>query len=286
MTSERSPLTKSRKDFLCPACGKHDGCLVAEDRSACLCSRIQEGSIKLIGEPWAGGYLHRFTGETNPKKYNHPPKKFQPEKIPNWFQMVRQCQQNLPDLSALSKELGLTMESLARLNVGWFRKCHTFPMRNGQNKFVGIRMRAKTKKFAIKGGKNGLFWPIGVDAEGSGILFICEGPTDTAALLDLGFDAIGRASCNTGKQYIIDMIENKDRQVVIMGDKDEAKYKPDGTVYYPGQEGAVQLANDLKKHVRHIRIIKPPKHKDCRAWVQSGATAEMVMMLVNNARFV
>jgi hypothetical protein len=159
-------------------------------------------------------------------------------------------------------------------------------MKNGQNKFVGIRMRAKNKKFAIKGGKNGIFWPLGVLPESREILFICEGPTDTAALLDLGFEAIGRASCNTGKNYIIEMIENMDRIVVIMGDKDEAKTRPDGTEYYPGQEGAIQLAADLKKHVKHIRIIKPPRQKDMRSWLHAGATKAMVMMLVDNARFI
>jgi len=268
----------------CKVCGKPDHCLALEDGSKAICTRISQGGKK-VGTQDAG-WLHKLLENPNRPKYHKPVEKFKPEKIPNWPKLVKQCQINLPDLSELSKELGLSMESLARLNVGYFRKCFTFPMRNGQNEYVGIRMRAKTKKFAIKGGKNGIFWPIGVFAESREILFICEGPTDTAALLDLGFEAIGRASCNTGKNYIIEMIENKDRAVVIMGDKDEAKYRPDGTVYYPGQEGALQLAQDLKEHVQHIRIIKPPKAKDCRAWVQSGATAKMVMTLVDNARFI
>ena len=268
----------------CPICGKPDHCLLQEDGTAAICTRISQGGTK-VGTQDAG-WLHKLTADPNWKRPNLPPKKFEPEKIPNWFLLVQQCQNNLPDLSGLSKELGVSALSLSRLNVGWFRKCYTFPMRNGQNKFVGIRMRAKKGKFAIEGGKNGIFWPLGVFAESREPLFICEGPTDTAALLDLGFEAIGRASCNTGKNYIIEMIESKDRIVIIMGDKDEAKFKPDGEAYYPGQEGAIQLAADLKEHVRHVRIIKPPKQKDIRAWLHAGATKEKVMCLVDNARFV
>jgi hypothetical protein len=256
--------------------------MVQEDGSAAICARISEGG-KVVGDQGAG-WLHKLTADTTRKKL--PPKPFVPEKIPNWHLMVQQCQNNLSDLTPLSRELGLTVESLGRLNVGFFRNCYTFPMRNGQNKFVGIRMRAKTSKFAIPGSKNALFWPLGVMPESREILFICEGPTDTAALLDLGFDAIGRASCNTGMLYIKQMIENFDRQVVIMSDKDEAKFKPDGTKYYPGQEGAVKLANDLKEFARHARVIKPPNAKDIRAWLHAGATKEKVMCLVDNARFI
>jgi hypothetical protein len=280
----RNGWVRVKKDNLCPVCNSSDWCLVQEDGTAAICSRISQGG-KVVGDQGAG-WLHKLTADPNWKKPKLPPKKFKPERIPNWFAMVSQCQQNLPDLSELSQELGLSMESLARLNVGFFRKCFTFPMRDGNNSFVGIRMRAKSGKFAIPGSKNALFWPLGVFAESDNILFICEGPTDTAALLDLGFDAIGRASCNTGLSYIKQMIEPYDRQVVIMGDKDEAKYKPDGTAYYPGQEGAVKLAEDLKEFVQHVRVIKPPYWKDCRAWLHAGATAAMVMTLVNNARFI
>jgi hypothetical protein len=48
----------------------------------------------------------------------------------------------------------------------------------------------------------------------------------------------------------------------------------------------MQLAADLKKFVRHIRIIKPPNHKDMRRWLHAGATAEKVLCLVDNARFI
>ena len=49
----------------------------------------------------------------------------------------------------------------------------------------GIRIRRPDgAKFSIKGGKEGLFIP---EEFGGDRLLIAEGPTDTAALLDLGF---------------------------------------------------------------------------------------------------
>lgn len=280
----RNGWIRVRKGSPCKICQRDSWCMEHEDGTVAICARISDGG-KIIGDKGAG-WLHKLTADPNRPKYKAPPKKMKVERIPDWFQLVRQCQQNLPDLSGLSQELGLSSESLARLNVGYFRKCFTFPMRDGNNSFIGIRMRAKTGKFSIPGSKNALFWPLGVFAESDNLLFICEGPSDTAAALDLGFDAIGRASCNTGLSYIKQMIGPYDRQVVIMGDKDEAKTKPDGTVYYPGQEGAVKLANDMKEFVQHVRVIKPPNANDFRAWLQVGATDQMVMCLVNNARFI
>ena len=40
---------------------------------------------------------------------------------------------------------------------------------------------------------------------------------------DLGFDAIGRASCNTGAGHIKAMVKRFNRQVVIVSDKDGPK---------------------------------------------------------------
>ena len=39
----------------CPVCGKPDWCLVAEDGSAAICARIEEGSVKRCGD---AGWLH------------------------------------------------------------------------------------------------------------------------------------------------------------------------------------------------------------------------------------
>ena len=276
-----------KKDNPCPICGKPDYCMIQEDGSASICARISEGSIKKVGTQGAG-WLHKNVRDANPNKYHQKPvKKFKPEPIPNWHKLVKQCQNNLPDLTPLAKELGVSVQSVARSQIGYFRKCHTFPIRDGFGRFIGMRMRAKNgSKFSIPGSKNALYWPLGVMAKSKNILFLPEGGTDPMAMLDLGFDAIGRPNNRAGFTYLRDMLEGNDRKVVLVADKDEAKFRPDGTKYFPGIEGALELAKEIKKFTKHIRVIKPPHHKDMRKWYQDGATKEMVMLLVENARFL
>lgn len=276
-------MIKVRKDNPCPVCGKGDWCLIAEDGSACICARISEGSAKKCGE---AGWLHKLSDSPVPVRHRPKPKAVKNEPAPDFFGLVEKHQQSETGLSSLAKQLGVSIVSLIRLQVGFDGKGWLFPMRDGFNKLVGIRVRTSTGKFAVKGSKNALFWPVGVKADADGLLFICEGPTDTAALLDLGFDAIGRASCNTGLEYIKTMIGRFDRQVVIMADKDEPKKKPGGGVFYPGIEGALRLASELKSIVRSVRVVKPAHYKDIREWYRNGATKEAVMCLVGNARFV
>ena len=274
-------MDKVTKDNPCPVCGRHDACLVAEDGSAALCSRTESDNLR--GEPFAGGWLHKLTDNPAPVRCHRPkPKKQKP--VPDFYRLTQQYR--LQEPATLSRELGVSASSLKRLQVGWDGKGYTFPMFDGWGKCIGIRLRYKKHKFSVTGSKNGLFWPTGMRPDSRKILFICEGPTDTATLLDLGFEAIGRASCGTGLEYIKTMIDRFDRRVVIFSDKDEAKYRPDGSVFYPGIEGAQRLAEGLKSSTRSVRVVKPANYKDVRQWYQNGATKEAVMALVDNARFI
>ena len=88
----------------------------------------------------------------------------------------------------ISIKLGISANSLKRLRVGWDGKAFTFGMSNDFGKIIGIRRRFPNgSKVSLKGSKTGLFVPTGLSHEGS--LLTCEGPTDTAAALDLSFDA-------------------------------------------------------------------------------------------------
>jgi len=269
------------KDNPCPICEKPDWCLVSEDGSVAICQRVSEGGKK-VGD---AGWLHRLTGNpVQARKYRPRPKE-QQQPAPDFFKLVEKYRQSETGLAWLSKDLGVSVASLVQLQVGFDGKGWLFPMRDGYNKIVGIRVRMKNKKFAVKGSKNALFRPVRVKAESDNMLFICEGPTDTAALLDLGFDAIGRASCNTGAEHIKTMTGQFNRTIVIMADTDAPTTLPGGRVCYPGIEGGLRLAKELKGCTQSIRVIKPPNYKDIRLWYRNGATKAMVLALVENSRF-
>jgi hypothetical protein len=168
-------------------------------------------------------------------------------------------------LGRLADALGLSRDSLNRLGIGWAadHRAWAFPMSNLVGNVLGIRLRHENgRKFAVRGGKEGLFMP--ADLAHGGELLITEGPTDCAAVLDLGFAAIGRPSCTGGVSLVVALVHSlKPSRVVIVSDADE-----------PGQLGAAGLAAALGAHVAELRIIYPPDSiKDMRAWKQRGATA-------------
>jgi DNA primase len=140
---------------------------------------------------------------------------------------------------------------------------------------LGIRLRRTDGfKFAVKGGREGLFIPSGVEAEAAPLL-ICEGPTDTAALLDLGFrNVVGRPSCTGGAKLLCDLTRRRrPSDVVIVADGDE-----------PGRRGAGNLASILLAHAPGVRVIAPPEGiKDAREWLKAGGRREDVEKAIDAA---
>jgi hypothetical protein len=113
-------------------------------------------------------------------------------------------------LETLAHSLGLSVESLIALKIGWsaHHRAWSFPMTDAAGAVLGIRLRrANGFKFAVQGGHEGLFIPATIRNTDNGTLFICEGPTDTAAFLDMGFNpVIGRPSCNGGVKLLVDLV--------------------------------------------------------------------------------
>ena len=137
-------------------------------------------------------------------------------------------------------------------------------MKDAGGDVVGIRLRSVSgQKFAVTGSHNGLFIPRALPNLHGAPLFICEGPTDTAAMLDLGFNVVGRASCNTGSRLLSQYIGLvHPAEVVIVADADA-----------PGRDGAGRLASALVAYVPCLRVITPPDGiNDARAWKRTGAT--------------
>jgi 5S rRNA maturation endonuclease (ribonuclease M5) len=265
----------------CPVCGQPDGCVVSPDGCVCLCSR--EPSDKLIGEPFAGGYKHIISKESIGRKIckmftKSSGPKIRPEE---WHKkMVTYCaSMSLMDWTMLSQNLGLPAMSLQRYFVGKYtcdRPAFTFPMWTGLGKLCGIRIRDLTgAKWSVTGSKNGLFIPTVLT--GQSPLIIVEGGTDAVTLTTLGFDTIGRFNCSGGLEDIkIFLRKNPYKKVVIMSDNDVAHYRKNGSVYFPGQEGAAKLSEQLGG----LQVIKPPT-KDMKAWYCKGATRQDVLELIN-----
>lgn len=266
----------------CPVCGSFDWCLVTEDGSAAICPRTSEGADRDLGD---AGFLHRITAVSNGSRLRSIPLRLrEPNDAVNTMSvMATSFTDNVTaaDLNRFAEALSVTPESLRRLRVGWSptHRAWSFPMVDASGAVLGIRLRSGNgDKFSVSGGHHGLHVPN--DLGNPMQLVLSEGPTDCAALLDLGFTAVGRPSCRGATQFTCDLVKQLNPQlVIIVADNDEIKR--DGR--RPGIEGATQLAKRLALRTC-VKIIMPPTGiKDARAWKSAGATASDVTAIINAA---
>ena len=168
----------------------------------------------------------------------------------------------------LAKQLGVTYSSVKSMGAAWSKnkQAWLFPMRDGHNQIVGIRVRAASgEKWAITGSKNALFIPL--DDYYQCRLFVFEGPTDTCAGYTVGVKSIGRPSCSAGLFDIVTFVKaNRVKEVVIVADSDK-----------PGLDGAEVLSRHLP--VKSVTITMPCK--DMREFIGIGGTRAMLNGMVD-----
>jgi hypothetical protein len=253
--------------------------LVVPDGSAAICARVAEGSVRQID---GAGWLHRLRDDGwEPSRWRRvviPAPR--PAKSPVLADLAEAYRLAASPswVARLSGDLGVSAGSLIRLGIGWCEssRAWSFPMVDHSGAVLGIRLRTDSgRKISVKGSRDGLFIPH--DLHGAEQLLIGEGPTDTAALLDRGFDAIGRPSCRGGTSLILDLIGRwRPGSVVIVSDNDEGGQ---------GQAGALDLAGRCRLRCRDVRLISPPGGiKDVREWVRSGARRADLLHLVESTR--
>jgi putative DNA primase/helicase len=98
-------------------------------------------------------------------------------------------------------------------------------------------------------------------ADNGGPVLIVEGFSDTAAAMDLGFNAVGRPSNLACMDTLANLVRG--RACVILGEND---LKPDGT--HPGKEGMTAAFQIVRGTCTDVKMVMPPAHvKDLRAWV-------------------
>lgn len=272
----------------CPICKHEDWCLYSLEGDAAICTRVSEGSVKRCKND--AGWLHILKEDFKPKKPATIKKRLQ---VLNWNLLNDAYMNNLPGfydpgipyraehIKDLCNRWGVGTGALQAMQIGWSGRYFTFPVRDAENKPIGLqRLYPDNSKRLDKGSQMGILIPRlnWDDLPDNWTLFICEGLSDTATALDLGLRAIGRLSCGTGKDHIIKFCaKKKPSQIVIVADND-----------IPGLAGAKLLGRHICHGYKlftitcpHIKVITPPTGaKDIREWRKKGLTLEELMIIV------
>lgn len=135
--------------------------------------------------------------------------------------------------------------------------------RDANGEVIGTAYRdANGGKDFKRGGKRGLIvaWPLDAYA-GTTIdapIFVCEGASDTAAVLGLDLDAVGVPMAGQCGPMVAELLA--DRHAVIVADGDGA-----------GRRGAMKITKPMAKRCASVRTVEPPMGaKDARAAVIAG----------------
>lgn len=278
-----------KPDAPCPVCGKPTG-----RRSGSYCLQTQDGQMVICGHAIAGGRQIGEAGRLFDYTTGHgvePATTFRirkPDDRPaaDFAPIVRKAiAQGRSRLPILADQIGVSIDALVQLGTGWLSPSDlaehntrhrgddawTFPMVDHRRRLIGVRVRGGGEKFSLYGSRNGLFWPKGLSGEGP--LLMAEGPTDTAALLDIGFDAIGRPAARAAREMAVSA--SNGRTLVVVADRGDTD----------GREGAKLLAEAAaaSDKSRSVRWIYPPNGKDARectanydAWCNAIACARLV----------
>jgi len=174
-------------------------------------------------------------------------------------------------LDDFAASLGVSAASLTAVGAAWAvqHAAWAFPMCDGYGNVVGIRMRNERVKFAVRGSRQGIFLS-NVTAQKA--LFVCEGPTDTAAAVGLGLFAVGRPNCCCGGPEIKAYARRHEcSRVVVISDNDK-----------PGLDGARRVGGELQLP---FAVYVPPA-KDVREFVRLGGTRAMIENTLKNTVWI
>ncbi len=147
---------------------------------------------------------------------------------------------------------------ISELGIGWDGHSHTIPMYE-LNEIIGIqRQFTAGYKCMVSGSQLGLIVPMTM--YGGPVLFIPEGASDLACILDLGFCGIARPNALVGKELVYNWLKRYNPVydlLVIVADNDEA-----------GHRGSIELADHLDSERTKTKIIIPGSYEDIRHMTQ------------------
>lgn len=255
----------------CPICHKDSWCMIAPKGDAVLCMRESSSRPHNLksGEV---GYFHQLKDAhiSSPHRKSKP----DPEPAINVGKIMEQWRQETSSewIDSFAKKISVQPNALRRLGCAWSEEHRAwgFPMSDGYGNLTGIRLRTmEGAKFAVRGSHTGIFLP---GCESYKTALVCEGPTDTAAALTLGFYAIGRPSCSGGVPHIVTAFRRLGvTSAIIIADNDEAGVGNE-------HRGAVSLQRHLK--IRSALIVLPAK--DLREFISLSGTRDLLDTMIEN----
>lgn len=265
----KSKLSRVTVLHRCPICDSDSWCMVG-DRYV-LCMRVQSPKTKQLngGEV---GWLHPVGSNPQPRPVRserEPPVINVATIVDNWR---RKRPANYDVLAGLLGVSEASLESLECVRTPYGNCVWGFPMKAGDGGYVGIRIRDHNgKKWAEPGSHAGLFIS---NEEPQEMVWLLEGPTDTAAALTIGLYAVGRPSCSGGVDHVKTLLKRIGaRRVVIVADSDRDSFNESGELKVnPGARGAQTLAEHLP--IPSAVMMLPAK--DMRAFVNNGGTKAML----------
>ncbi len=254
--------TRVSKTHPCPICKHGDWCRVFADGWV-ECMRVQSDRPAKSGG-WMHSQRELSLGRMTPRAQRSAP----PPTI-NATKLMRDWLAATPATAwaEFASSLGVATASLVAVGAAWAapHSAWAFPMCDGHGNVIGIRLRNERGKFAVRGSRQGIFL---ANVAPQKTLFVCEGPTDTAAAAELGLFAVGRPNCCCGGPEIkVFARRHAVSRVVIISDNDK-----------PGLDGARKVGGELKLP---FAIYVPPA-KDLREFVRLGGTRAMIENTLNN----
>lgn len=252
--------TRVTKAVPCPICKHGDWCRVFVDGWA-ECMRVQSDRPAR-----SGGWMWRLQGAATPHPRPLPDRGGEGGRKPPTINATRMMREwsaatSPAELEGLVILLGVSEASLKAVGAAWAapHSAWAFPMCDGHGNVVGIRLRNEKGKFAVRGSRQGIFL---AQVPCQKTLFVCEGPTDTAAAVELGFFAVGRPNCCCGGAEIRVYARSQEcARVVVISDNDK-----------PGLDGARKVGSELQLP---FAVYVPPA-KDLREFVRLGGTRVMI----------
>jgi hypothetical protein len=272
--------TRVNRSAPCLICGKPDYCTRSSDLALCMRVESERPSACRLG-----GWIHRLC---DPPPLKKPPP---PTPPPDFSLLAAMLQsQAAPHLDAFAHSLSLPRSSLEALGVGagfdreWWS---AWPERTPSGAICGIKKRFPNgAKWYVKGSSPGLYFDPQMEPRPSTI-FIPEGGTDTAALISMGMNAVGRPSALGGQRMLIEKLRSlKPGRVVVLGERDEDPTRrgdpkvPSCPISCqgcqhcsPGTTAALSLVRALRPFLHCPISAALPGAKDTRAWMMYGGKA-------------